>query len=68
MVNAQGDHNKIQSKFYGWLVYVAFFMRGPEFDSHGNLKFTVKLFKGTRSQALGFHGNSHFQYCVVTVV
>ena len=35
MANAQGDHNKIQSKFYGWLVYAAFFMRGPEFDSHG---------------------------------
>ena len=35
MVNAQGDHNKIQSKFYGWLVYAGFFMRGPEFDSHG---------------------------------
>ena len=36
MVNAQGDHKKIQSKFwYGWLVYAAFFMRGPEFDSHG---------------------------------
>ena len=27
--------SKIQSKFYGWLVYAAFFMRGPEFDSHG---------------------------------
>ena len=35
MVNAQGDHNKIQSNFYGWLVYAAFFMRGPEFDFHG---------------------------------
>ena len=25
-------------------------MRGPEFDSHGDLKFTVKLFKGKHSK------------------
>ena len=34
----------------GYLVYAAFFMRGPEFDSHGDLKSTVKLFKGKHSK------------------